>query len=170
MRVLTIGGIPISVESSDRISQTYEPMGGVATLRTMGGGAIRQRNWRKLKTTISVPEARMLPALQGLDMDAPQVIQCVAARQIAGASNVNALPPARRADVAPRGYAVLPSGMTVPTAAVLAGSTLTLTPVTDALRYTASYVPELTVLITALTEHTDVRAGVVGWDLTAEEI
>ncbi len=170
MRFLTIGGISISVESSDRISQTYEPMGGVATLRTMAGGAIRQRNWRKLKTTISVSEARLLPALQGLDMDAPQVIQCIAARHIAGASNVIALPAARRADVAPGGYAVLPNGTMLRTPGVLVGSTLTLTPVVGALSYTASYVPELTVLITGLTEHADVRAGVVGWDLTAEEI
>lgn len=170
MRVLTIGGIPISVESSDSISQTYEAIGGFTLLRTMQGGGIPQRNWRKLKTTITVPAARFLPALHALDMDVPHVIQCLAARQIAGTSNAVTLPAARRADVEPYGFAVMPSGFMVRTPGVLAGSVLTLTPVAGAVRYTACYVPELVAVITALSEHTDVRGAVTGWDLTAEEV
>lgn len=170
MNLLTIGGIPISVGSSDSIAQAYVPIGGVARLRTMAGGLIAQRNWRRLKTTISVSEARFLPALQALDMDMPLVIQCIAPRHIAGASNAVALPTARRTDVAPYGFAVLPSGFEVRTPGVLTANTLTLTPVAGAIAYTACYLPELTVLITDISEHCDVRKAVVGWDLTAEEI
>lgn len=170
MHMLIIGGIPISVESSDAIAQTYAAIGGVAHLRTMAGGLIAQRNWRRLKTTVSVSDARFLPALQALDLDQAQVIQCLAPRQIAGASNAIALPTARRADIAPYGFAVMPNGFVVPTPGVLVANTLTLTPVAGAIRYTACYVPELTVLITDLSEHYDVRKAVAGWELTAEEI
>jgi hypothetical protein len=170
VNLLTIGGVPISVGSSDSIAQTYAPIGGVARLRTMAGGLIAQRNWRRLKTTISVSEARFLPALNALDLDHAHVIQCLAPRHIAGASNAVALPTARRADVAPYGFAVLPTGFEVRTPGVLTANTLTLTPVTGAIRYTACYVPELTVLITDLSEHYDVRKAVAGWELTAEEI
>lgn len=170
MHMLIIGGIPISVESSDAIAQTYAAIGGVAHMRTMAGGLIAQRNWRRLKTTVSVGEARFLPAIQSLDLDQALVLSCLAPRQIAGASNAIALPQARRADIAPYGFAVLPSGFVVPTPGVLAAHTLTLTPVTSALRYTACYVPELSVIITDISEHYDVRGAVAGWELTAEEI
>lgn len=170
MIVLTIGGIPISVEQSDAIAQTYEAIGGRGTLRTMGGGAIRQRNWSRIKTTISVSEARMLPALSALDIDTPLVIQCIAPRSIHSALPAVALPTARRADVAPYGFAVMPSGLMRRTGGTLAGNTLTLDVVPGAVSYVARYWPELTVLVMALTEHQDVRGAVAGWDLTAEEI
>lgn len=170
MRLLIIGGVPVSVEASDKISQSYEPIGGVATLRTIAGGAIRQRNWRKLRTTISVPGARFLPSLQALDQDAPQVIKCLAPRSVSSTSNAITLPAARRADAAPWGFALQPSGFAVATPGSLAGNVLTLTPVAGATRYMAMYVPELTVLITSLTEHFDVRGAAASWELTAEEI
>jgi hypothetical protein len=170
VRVLTIGGIPISVESSDLISQTYAPIGGGRAMRLMNGGLVMQRNWRKLKTTISVSDARFLPAIHALDLDVPHVIQCLTRRQIAGDSNAITLPPARRADIDPLGYAVMPNGFMQRTASVLAGDTLTLVAVPGALRYTATYVPELVVLVTDLNEHGDVRSARMGWELTAEEI
>lgn len=170
MNVLTIGGIPISVESSDAISQSYEPLGGVSTLRTMRGGAIRQRTWRRLSTTVSVTDARFLPALHSLDFDAPQLIQCLAPRQIAGATRAVVLPAARRADIAPYGFAVLPTGFVVPVGGVLVQHALTLDAVPDAVRYTACYVPEFTALITEFSEQFDVRGAAAGWQLTAEEV
>ena len=81
MILLELGGVAISVEESDSISQTYELIGGAASLRTLGGGLIRQRNWRRLKTVVSVAEARFLPALQSLDLDVTQVLKCVAPRE-----------------------------------------------------------------------------------------
>lgn len=170
MRVLTIGGVEIAVESSDQISQTYGSIGGLTTLRTMKGGAIRQRNWRKLSTTISVPSARFLPAIHALDLDAPHVIQCLARRQIASDTSVVTLPQARRADIDPIGYAVMTTGFMQRTSGILSGDTLTLVAVPGALRYTATYVPELLALITALEEHIDLRSARAGWQLTAEEI
>lgn len=170
MNLLTIGGIPISVEASDTISQTYAPIGGRATIRMMDGAALRQKNWSRIKTTVSVSAARFLPALASLDLDVPQVIQCVAPRHIAGMSNAVSLPISRRTDVPPYGFATIANGFMVPTAGVLDGNTYTLAPVAGALRYTACYLPELTVLITDLAEHYDVRGAVAGWELTAEEV
>ncbi len=168
MRVLTIGGVEIAVESSDQISQTYAAIGGLTTLRTMKGGAIRQRNWRKLSTTISVPSARFLPAIHALDLDEPQVIQCLARRQISADTPAITIPAARRADVDPLGYAVLATGFMVRTSGVLAGDVLTLVAVPGAVRYTATYVPEFLALITELSEQMDVRAARAGWDLPAD--
>lgn len=170
MHVLTIGGIPLSVESTDAISQSYQAIGGFTTLRTMRGGAIPQRTWRRLSTTISVSDARLLPALHSLDLDAPQLIQCLAPRQIAGTTRAVVLPAARRADIAPYGFAVLPTGFVVPVEGVLAQHTLTLDAVPGAVRYTACYVPEFTAVITEFSEQFDVRGAVAGWQLTAEEV
>lgn len=170
MRVLTIGGVPISVESSDQIGQTYTPIGGGKAMRLMNGGLVMQRNWRKLQTVVSVSDARFLPAVNALDLDVPHVIQCLARRQLAGDTNVITLPQARRADVDPLGYAVMPTGFMQRTSGVLSGDVLTLTAVPGALRYTATYVPELLALITALDEHIDLRSARAGWQLTAEEI
>lgn len=170
MITLRIGGIPISVESSDSISQTYAAIGGFADVRTLAGGLIRQRNWRKLKSTISVGEARFLPAVQGLDLDVPQLISCVGPRSIASASPAIALPSDRRADVVPYGFAVLPGGFMQPTTGVLAGDTLTLTAVATAVQYQACYVPEFMALITDLNERFDYRSAVAGWDITVEQV
>lgn len=168
--MLTIGGIAISVEQSDAISQTYEAIGGRGTLRTMAGGAVRQRNWSKLKTSVSVGEARLPPALAALDIDTPHVIQCVAPRTVFSAVPAVALPAARRADVAPYGFALRADGFMAPVAGTLAGSTLTLAAVDGAVGYSVCYVPELTVLVTSMTERFDYHGAVAGWDLTAEEI
>lgn len=170
MRVLTIGGVPISVESSDRIAQTYTAIGGGRPIRLMNGGLVMQRNWRRLRTTIAVADARFLPALQGLDLDVPHVIRCLARRQLASATPAITLPTARRADIDPLGYAVLTTGFMARTASVLAGDVLTLTPVAGAVSYTATYVPELVALITELEENLDVRSAKAGWQLVAEEI
>ena len=115
-------------------------------------------------------EARFLPALSALDIDTPQVIQCIAPRSIHSALPAVALPAARRADVAPYGFAVMPNGLMRRTGGTLAGGTLTLDAVAGAVSYVARYWPELTVLVMTLTEHLDVRGAVAGWDLTAEEI
>lgn len=171
MILLTIGGIPISVASSDAISQTYTPIGGVASLRTMGGGLIRQRNWSKVQTQISVSDARLPPALQGLDWDAPHIIKCVQPRAISASSPIITVPSARRTDVAPYGFAMMPDGRDVPTPATLAGGgVVTLAEVVGAARYTVCYVPQMTMLITEFTEHGDVHNARRSWDLTAEEI
>lgn len=170
MILLTIGGIPISVASSDAITQTYAPIGGAASLRTMRGGLIRQRNWKKLKTQISVSEARLPPALQSLDWDLPHLIQCVQPRSMSASAVVFTVPSARRTDVDPYGFAMMPNGLEVPTAANVYGHVVTLDEVMGAVRYTVCYVPSLTMLITDFVERCDVHGAVFGWDLTAEEI
>ncbi len=170
MLMLEIGGVRVAVESSDAIAQSYEPIGGVATLRTLSGGALRQRNWRKLRTRVTVSDARWAAALAGLDEDAVHVMKCLAPRVIASTANAIALPAARRADVAPWGFALLADGFSVATGAAMAGNLLTLTPVTGAVGYQALFVPQLSVLITGMTENFDVRGAVASWDLTAEEV
>lgn len=170
MKTLWIGDVPIAVESADKISQSYEPIGGMTTLRTMRGAAVRQRTWSKLRTVIQVPAARLPVALQAIDLDAPHVIQCLAPRAVAAATRSIALPTARRADVAPWGVAVLPSGFSQRVAGALSGNTLTLDAVPGALRYTAYYVPQFAALITEFSEQTDVRGALVSWQITAEEI
>lgn len=169
MILLELGGVAISVEETDSISQTYELIGGAASLRTLGGGLIRQRNWRKLKTVVSVSEARFLPALQALDLDTTQVLKCVAPREIASAVSAITLPTARRADAAPYGFAMLATGFRVRTPGVLVGDVMTLQAVPGAVRYSVCYVPQL-VVIAMLTERFDVRGAVAGWELTAEEV
>ena len=170
MKTLWIGAVPIAVESADKISQSYQPIGGQATLRTMRGGAIRQRTWARLSTTIAVPAGRLPPALAALDVDAPQLIKCLAPRAVAGTTRVVVLPAARRADIAPWGVAVLPSGFSQRVGAALVQHTLTLDAVPGALGYVAYYVPEFTALITDFNEQFDVRGAAAGWQLTAEEV
>lgn len=170
MLMLEIGGVRVAVESSDAIAQTYEAFGGMATLRVLSGGALRQRNWRRLRTRVTVSEARWHSAIQALDQDAVHVLKCLAPRVVSSTAPAITLPAARRADYEPWGVAVMPSGLSVPTPGTLAGNVLTLTAVPGALGYTASYVPQLSVLITGLAESFDVRGAVASWDLTCEEV
>lgn len=170
MHTLWIGAVPVAVESADRISQSYEQIGGRATLRTMRGGAIAQRTWARLKTTIAVPAGRLPPAVADLDLDVPHVIACLAPRSVSGTTRVVVLPAARRMDVTPWGVAVLPNGFSRRVEGVVNQHTLTLDAVPGALRYAAYYLPQITALITDVQEQFDVRGAAVGWQLTAEEV
>lgn len=162
MKTLWIGDVPVPVESADRISQTYEPIGGMTTLRMMRGTAVRQRTWSKLRTTIQVPAARLPVALREIDLDTPQVIKCLAPRAVSAAVRSIVLPETRRADVTPWGVAVLPSGFSRRVEGVVDAHTLVLDYVPEALRYTAYYVPQFVALITEFSEQFDVRGAVAG--------
>ena len=174
-----LGGLRVPIESVLDFSQTYEPIDQVARLRMMTGAAVQQVSWRKLRTTLS--GAGWWPAgLDALNFDAALVLDCAAPRSITSASNVIMLPPARRTDTdyLPVGYAlVLPAGgaarfdtVLVPTPLALAGDTATLTAVSGAVAYQATYYPRLNVFADRPQAETDIAAAQHRWTLTAEEI
>lgn len=173
-----LGGVRVAIEAALNFSQTYEPIGGTALLRMMGGGAVQQVWWRRLRTTLSA-DGWWPPGLDGLDYDSPLTLLCAVPRQIQSASPVIVLPPNRRTDAGytPLGYALVRGQSTqvgggdlVPTPLALAGDTATLTAVAGAAAYVAAWWPSLTVYATPPTSEGDPTAGAHRWSLTAEEV
>lgn len=168
----------VPIESALDFSQTYEPLGGVARLRMMSGAAVQQVSWRKLRTTLS--GAGWWPSgLENLNYDDPLTLLCAAPRSILSASNVIALPTARRTDAGytPVGHARLSGGATqvgggelVTTPLSIVADVATLTAVAGATGYQVAYWPVLTVLADPPTLEADLPAAAHRWTLTAEEV
>lgn len=164
---LVIGSIGIPIHAGLDFSQTYESFGGRSLRRAMNGAAVIQSHWNKLRTRIS--GSGWVPAgLSGLDLTATHTLKCVAPQAIYSASNSIALPVARRADLAPYGFAIV-AGQPVETAVSVATNTATLTTVAGATAYQVMYYPQLTVVIAEINFDTDAAGAVFGWTLTAEE-
>lgn len=174
----SLGGVVVPIESALDFSQTYEPLGGVARLRMMSGALVQQVGWRKLRTTLS--GAGWWPSgLEGLDYDSALSLLCAAPRAILSASNVIALPAARRTDAGytPIGHARLSGGATavgggelVPTPLTIAADVATLTAVAGATGYQVAYWPVLSVLADPPTMEADLPGAAHRWTLTAEEV
>ena len=165
---IIIGGIEVSYDASTALDQTYETIGGFATLRTLNGTAIKQTNWTKLRTRIS-GSGNMPAGLDALDYSASLTIQCAAPRTVGSISNVITLPAARRTDHPPHGYAIV-NGRQVRTAVSIATNTATLTTVAGATTYVCAYYPTLTVFANPPQLSFDARGVVAGWTIEAEEV
>ncbi len=174
----SLGGVMVPIESALDFVQTYEPLGGVARLRMMSGAAVQQVGWRKLRTTLS--GAGWWPSgLESLNYDDPLTLWCAAPRTILSASNVIALPTARRTDTGytPVGYARKYGGSTavgggelVPTPLSIIADVATLTAVSGATGYQIAYWPILTVLADPPSMEADLPGAAHRWTLTAEEV
>lgn len=168
---LILGGVSVPLIAALDLSQSYEPIGGVSTLRTLNGTAVRRQHWQKLRTSIS--GGGWIPAgLQALDYSGALSLSCIAPRSVHSA-NVNAtLPAARRSDAGylPYAHAVLADGQLVDTAVSLVGNAATATAVTGAAAYLFHYYPVLSVLADPPAEEFDRSAGSFTWSLSAEEV
>lgn len=169
--LLTVNGVPMSFEATRDLEQTYEPLGGYATLRFADGSALRQSRWRRLATTLTCA-GHVPAALAGIDWDATVTLGCVGPRGITQASNVFTLPTARRADAGAEifAHAILANGTSVPAAVALVGDTATVTVHPAAVAYACYWHPLLTVLSDGPRERFDLTGAESGWELTAEEI
>ena len=117
--------------------------------------------------------------LESLDYDDPLTLLCGGPFTILSASNVIALPAARRTDAGytPVGYArksgagaAVGGGELVPTPLSIATDAATLTPVSGATGYQVAYWPALTVIATPPTFEADLPGAAHRWTLTAEEV
>lgn len=171
MKILEIGSVAVPLWASMEIAQTYALIGGAAVLRMMNGAAKKQTHWQRLATTIS--GAGNIPAgLDGLDYSQPLVIKCVAPRSITAASNVIAIPAARRSDAGhlPHGFAETAAGVLQATPVSMAGNVATLTPVVGAARYQVLWYPQFSALSDGPREDGDVGQARSGWQIEAEEV
>ena len=169
--LLTLNGIPLSFEATRDVDQTYEPIGGIATLRFANGAALRQARWRRLRTTITA-SGPLPAALAAVDWDSPVTLGCIGPRGITQAGNVFTLPAARRADAGAEvfAHALLANGTSQAASVALVGHVATVTPVSGAIGYTCYWHPLITVLSDGPRERFDLTQGGGGWEITAEEI
>ncbi len=174
-----LGGVRVPIESVGSFSQSYEPLGGAARLRMMSGALVQQVTWRRLRTTLT-GDGWWPSGLETLDYDAPLTLLCAAPRAILSASNVIALPAARRTDAGytPQGFARVAGssaasvggGELVPTAVAIAADVATLTTVAGATGYQIAYWPSLSVLADPPTMEADITGAAHRWTLTADEV
>lgn len=164
---LIVAGITIPIEALGDHGQTYERVGGRATLTMADGSQIVQSRWEKLITKVR-GDGWAPPGLADIDPAAVVEVACVAPRAISRAGNLIPLPAARRSDAPVRGQAVV-AGRVVPTAVVVAGNLATLDAVPGASGYRALYYPLLLARVALESEDMDVSGAAWGWALTARE-
>lgn len=166
---LIIGGLRLPLRVGAEVQQSYEDFGGYAVLRLGAGAAVPQQSWRKLRTTIS-GRGIAPPGLSAINWSAPVSIACVQARSIQAASNVIAIPAARRSDAPVYGWAITADGLLAPTPVVMAGNTATLQSIPGAAGYQVNWYPLLSVIAIAGVNTTwDAVAAEASWELSAEE-
>ena len=165
---LIIDGIEVSFRSSLDLKQTYAPINNGTLLRMADGTAIKQTPaWGKLKTEISA--SGWLPdGLSGVDFDDSVVVDCVANRSIASATNAIAIPGTVRPDLNPWGLALV-NGQWVDVGSTFATGTLTIDVTAGATQYQARWMPRLTLFCNGIETETDNTQAVYGWTLYGEE-
>lgn len=167
---LTIDGIRLPLQVAGEIRQDYEDFGGFGLLRLGLGAAVHQEVWRKTRTTLSA-SGLIPPGLAAVDWTAAHTLGCVAPRSIQSAGNVITLPPARRTDAAPYGFAVDAIGLLRPVVVSMAGNVATLTVWEGAVSYQALYYPLMTVRAPAgVRVEYDAAGAAAGWEMVAEEV
>jgi len=164
-----VSSVPLSFYEALNYSQSYENIGGHSSIRTLNGTGLKQRNWAKIRTTVSGNGGVPL-GMSGLDFSDTLILKCGAPRHIKAASNVIVIPAARRTDAPyiPFGYKVV-DGYTLATTLVLAGNTATVTADAQATAYGVAYFPEIEVLMNNPSEGFDVTGNDSSWSFTAEQ-
>ena len=170
MKALIIGGVSIPDLAALELQQTYEPIGGEMTLRTIGGSAIKQITWQKWRTTIT--GGGWLPfGLSSLDYSAQMAVACIVPRGVVCSGLSATLPAARRSDTGyvPWGVALMADQTTQITAATMAGNVATLDAVAGAIGYHAMYYPLLQCYVSRPKEQGVRETASYGWSIVAEE-
>lgn len=170
MKTIVIGGVSIPDLAALELQQTYEPIGGEMTLRTIGGSAIKQITWQKWRTTIT--GGGWLPfGLSSLDYSAQMAVACIVPRGVVCSGLSATLPAARRSDTGylPWGVALLSDQTTQITAATMAGNVATLDAVAGAIGYQAMYYPLLQCYVSRPKEQGVRETASYGWSIVAEE-
>lgn len=167
-----LGSVKIPISGAYELSQSYAPIGGFMTLRTLNGGAIKQQNWQKISTTITGSGA--IPVgLEEVNFKLSLVLKCGASRGVTSSSNVMTLPPGRRVDVGfePTGCFSTDNGLTWQTTSIgIVSDVATLGTDPGAQLYRVEYFPEITVFADPPEENTDTHGRVFGWSINAEEV
>ncbi|MNZ22482.1 hypothetical protein D3C78_395740 [compost metagenome] len=163
---VTLGGVPIVLHAGAPV-QSYEPLGGVSTVRLHGGAAVKMRHWRRTAISIS-GTGWMNPGLDGLDYDSALELRCTHPQSITSASTTIAITGTPRPDVAPWSHALV-DGQWVPTPCSIAAGVATLTPVAGAELYQLLWMPMFMVFMEKPPTGLDAGAGTYSWAITAEE-
>ncbi|MEE4188382.1 MAG: hypothetical protein V2I76_08040, partial [Roseobacter sp.] len=165
-----IDGVAVPVTAILEFSQTYGELAQRSLRRTAANTAIlRETGTAKLTTRIRGKGWAPLP-LADLDIGTTHVLRCAMVRSVTSATNIVALPPARRSDVGhgPIGYALVGDEYVEAAVAGIVGDNATLTPVAGAIRYIVHYFPEVTAVITENTTDGNSDAS-HDWVIAAEE-
>ena len=157
---LVINDIYLGRLESLNLTQTYDRIpGGRGYLRMANGALVAQCFWDKIITRIS-GEGWIPPALAQLVEGQSYTIKCVAPRTVASATPSLTIP-TRRTDVAVE-YSAWVGGQLVDW-----NGSATLT---GAQSYRATYVPQLTAILTSRSEAANIYPARFPWSLTFEEV
>lgn len=169
-RTFELGGIVVPVQSALDVSMAWDDAGGFTwpPMRMLDGAGLVQQHWRKLRVRVS-GNGIVPAAFAGLDHTVSHVLKSASTRAVQGASNVIAVPAARRTDsgYTPIGYAVV-DGQYRATPLVMAGHVATLTTVAGATNYGVLYWPQISVFV-AFSQDAAAASSRHGWVIEAEE-
>lgn len=169
---IVVGTVIVPLTASYDLSQTYGPIGGFTTLRTLNGSGIKQQNWQKISTSINGEGAIPL-GLDEINFKLSLLLKCGAPKGVTSSVNVMTLPPGRRSDPGfeETGYYSTDNGRTwEETGLIIAVDVATVLLTPGAQAYRVEYFPEITVFADPPEENTDTHGKVFGWSLNAEEV
>lgn len=174
---IVINNIEIPIHAIHDFNQTYEDFGGFEVLRRLNGSGLGQKNWSKLRTTIS-GSGPIPSGISGLAPHTTHTVACATRRSLHSSTRFITLPAARRSDGrhVPIGHAWKPGSdpgvmaegyITTPILSIV-NNVATLQEVVGAQGYMVTYCPLLTAFVT-FRETVDLRQAVYSWELVAEE-
>lgn len=168
-KAFELGGIVMPLDAAFRVSQQVERAGGRSALRFANGASLRQQAWRKLRVVISGDGWSPL-GLDALDFESTMTFKSCAPLAIRSNSNVITLPATRRTDAGylPYAWAHLPNGP-ASTAVSISTNVATCVSIADAISYSVSYFPQLTVWADPPSQQFDVAGAASSWELILEE-
>ncbi len=165
---LLINNFEIVNAQGYRVQQSLSPVPSRTIRRLQNGAAVSMANFRKLQTTIT--GSGFYPAgLDAVDWLQPITVHCVQRQSIRSASNIIALPTARRTDsgYTPDAGAIV-GGELVPSPVSITDHVATITPVAAATGYLVQYFPILTIFADLETAE-DIDGRVISWTINGEE-
>lgn len=167
---LEIGSLVIPASAMGRLRVEYEDLEARTDRRTAAGSFnSRSAGWTKLRATIS-GDGFGPPGLDGLDLDATHTVALPKQAARSSASNVIALPAARRSGglYQPLAFAVV-DGHLVSTPVAVVTDTATCTTVPGASGYRVDYFPSITGHVRIAGNGLDSERARHGWQIVIEE-
>lgn len=168
---IEIDSIVIPIEALGEFSQDYEEINAQKINRTAdGGGILRRLYGGKVKTIINA-RGWAPSTFDGIDLSAAVAIKCAMPRSVDGATVAITIPANRRSDSGhiPQGWAVV-DGLFVETTVIsIVANVATLTAVSGATAYRATYYPEISALVTSYRGRGN-TAATFEWSMEAEEV
>ncbi len=177
---LKLNGVEICLNSSQTISQDFEPLSGETILRMVDGTGVKQQSWANKTRIVSRGSGEIPLPLLGVDYSQLMILDCCSPQSAYSATTTVTLPPgftlsavnynSFRSDVSMIGHAIVKGKLEHAAITNLTGNVVTLATVSGATGYQITYWPKFLVFASKPRESHGLRGGSKrAWEFVAEQ-